>query len=81
MSLTTAGVEHAEAQCLPASGCFGHSDLTDLGNQKDGLRSLLGLGVLAIMISIFLFTAKVGGYCLRKPGPSGAKFQPPSSGT
>lgn len=56
-------------------------DLTDLGNQNDGLRSLLGLSVLAIMVSIFLFTAKVGGYCLRKPGPSGAKFQPPSIGS
>ncbi|NXI83559.1 CE104 protein, partial [Rhipidura dahli] len=27
--------------------------------------------------TILVQPAKVGGYCLRKPGPSGAKFQPP----
>lgn len=66
--------------CLPAAGCFSHSDLTDLGNQNGGLNSLLGLDVLAIMISIFLFAAKVAGHYLRRPGPSGVRFQPPSIG-
>ncbi|NXX28583.1 CE104 protein, partial [Nicator chloris] len=31
--------------------------------------------------TILVQPAKVGGHCLRKPGPSGTKFQPPSTGS
>lgn len=66
-------------QLLVAS--ISHSDLIYLENQNGELRFKSGTRCARNNDLYFLFTGKIGGQYLRKPGPSGAKARPPSIGS